>query len=105
MAANGIELMSTKLITPAVVTCGNGNAGIRFPSTKTREKFGARPCRLMEADAGEVLIPAVGVGPKLAPGESKGCSTSVTGLSPCFAIKNCYKGVTGWGAFPKTRVK
>src|SRR5260221_6319373 len=100
MAANGIELMSTKLITPAVVTCGNGNAGIRFPSTKTREKFGARPCRLMEADAGEVLIPAVGGGPQLASVEGKACSAPGTGLLGSFGVKFRSTGVNGCGTSP-----
>ncbi len=86
--ASGIELMSTKLITALVETCGNGKAGIRLPSTKTRLKFGPKPWRLIEDDPGEKLLPLVVTGEKLPSVEGKRCRTSVTVWSACLVIKS-----------------
>ncbi len=73
MAANGIELISTKLSRPP---SGNGDSGIRLSSSRTRVVRGTKPWRLIPAVAGEGLLPLLKVGPKLPAVMGKRCSTS-----------------------------
>src|SRR5258708_9153639 len=103
MAANGIELMSTKLITPAVVTCGNGNAGIRFPSTKTKREIWRQAVQANGGRCGRGTDTGGGGRRKIALGHKQALQHVGNGLVALFGDKILIQGCDRLGAFADTR--
>src|SRR5258708_27117350 len=103
MAANGIELMSTKLITPAVVTCGNGNAGIRFPSTKTKREIWRQAVQANGGRCGRGTDTGGGGRPQIALGRRQALQHVGNGLVALFGDKILIHGCDRLVAFAETR--